>query len=881
MSTNSEFSSSTIRHALHELGRALTSPGTFDDMLRRIAEETTKVFGASFCIIRLIEDGMLRVRASQGIPKELEPVLSLSIGEGVAGRAVQENRTIIMHRQEDIDAVSHLAQHLPIRTALCAPLSIGNDTIGAFGLYDKKGPDGSVMPFSEDSVDLFEIFASLAAVVIDKSVLYEKAHHQEQEANAAKQKIEELKEYYEGLIRNSADAIVTSDLDGVVTSWNEGAERMYGFSRDEAVGNFLPFLPHFLVDNEKEHINSVRKGQTLKSIETVRKTKDGRIIDINLTLSPIKNVHGDVIGVSGIARDVTEKKRTEKDLLLKNNELSRLLIISSSMRGTLELEKLLRMVLTAVTIGDGLGFNRAMLFLVDRDQQLLKGAMGVGPSSHEEAWEIWSKISIEQKNLDAMIEEITNDAFTRGSLLDRICGSMEVRIGDDSVLARALREKTPINVAGARPGDPADDALLRQLGTSAYAVVPLISRGKAIGVLWVDNQYSRRPITDHDLQFLMGFTDQMASAIENARLFEYIAEAEQELENIFESISDLVFFNDADYQIKKVNRAVLEKMGKPAEEIVGKKCYEIFHGTQQPLKRCPHHKTIATHKSYIEELDEPHMEGTFLFSSSPIFSKTGDLIGTVHVARDISELEKLRHRVVSAERMAALGEMAAKVAHEIRNPLMSIGGFARRLEKRLDGDLRDNARIIVDEVRRLEAILTNTLAFVKSERVEKHDVSAEEIVKNVVNLLEPSLHEKGNTLVKEVDPFLIVSVDINRFRQALLNIVTNANNATRNGSIMLTARAASASHGADAAEAAPMDPHEAVFEVRDTGTGIREKDLSRIFDPFYTTRPTGTGLGLSITKKIIEEMDGRIEVESIPGTGTTFRIYLPPKEVRK
>ena len=862
---------------VYELTKAIISLNDFDELLKHISEETTKIFDATYCLIRLIEDDKLRVRASFGVPELFGDHLTLNIGEGIAGKAAQQDKTILLKRLEDLGSASYLAQHLNITTAICSPMRIGDQIIGTFGLYDKKADDGSIIPFTEDDASSLEGFASIAAIVIEKSMLYENALRQEREAVEAKKNIEELKEYLEGLIENSADAIVTTDLDGIVTSWNQGAEKIYGFEREEVIGRFLPFLPNFLIDTEKAYIEQVKRGETIKDIETVRKTKVGGIIDINLTLSPIKNVTGKVIGTCGIARDITERKRIQKDLERKNTELSRLSFISSAMRGTLELDKLLRMVLTAVTIGDGLGFNRALLFLLDEDRMVLKGAMGVGPSSNEEAWEIWSKLSFEQKSLHAIMEEIMAGPSSKDSFMDRICCNIEIPLDKDYSITRAVKEKKTFNVTDAMSEPYSDFILTQQTGALAYAVVPLISRDKVIGVLWVDNLYSKRPITDRDIDFLKAFTDQMSSAIENARLFEHVAQAEQELENIFESISDLVFINSSDYRIKRVNRAVLEKMGKAAEEIVGQRCFEVFHGTTEPSQKCPHHKTIMTHKSFIEELEEPQLGGTYLFSSSPLFTKAGDLLGTVHVVRDITEIENLRERVVSSERMAALGEMAAKVAHEIRNPLLSIGGFARRLEKGLDGEFKENARIIVDEVKRLEGILNNTLAFVKTDRLEMKAVNIEDILYSVAHLCEPALNERGNRLLKNIELPMTVSADPNRFKQALLNLLSNANQATEKGKIIIRAYKSTGLSEADLT-GRRREQEEAVIEIADTGCGINEEDIGRIFDPFFTTRPAGTGLGLSITKKIVDEQGGRIEVTSALGKGTTFKIYLPLKE---
>ncbi len=860
--------------ALCSLTKATIYIRDVDELLKKIAEEATKLFNATGCMIRLIEDGKLKIRASLGFPEEIREDITVCMGEGIAGKVASEGRTILAKSPEEFGTI---APNISIKTAICTPLKIGSQIIGTFGLFDKKAPDGSIIPFSESDIATLEDFASIAASVIDKSILYENALRQEREAIEAKKRIEELKDYLQGLIENSADAIATSDLNGIITSWNLGAEKIYGYSRQEAIDRFLPFVPDFLMDTELNYIDRVKNGETIKDIETVRRTKDGRLIDVSLTLSPIKDSLGNIIGISGIARDITEKKRIEKELLRKNNELSRLFFISSAMRGTLELDKLLRMVLTAVTMGDGLGFNRAMLFFLDEDKGILKGAMGVGPSSHEEAWQIWSRLSMEHKNLHSLIDEIETSPLRKDSFMDRLCCGIEISLDIDTILAKTVKEKRPFNVTDIYSEPLSDPVLIQQFGTTAYAVVPLISRDRVIGVLWVDNLFSRRPITEHDMEFLKGFTDQIASAIENARLFEHVARTEQELENIFESISDLLFFNNKDYTIKRINRAVIEKTGRPANEIIGKKCYEVFHGMKRPWERCPHHIAVTTRKAAIGEVEDHYLGGTFLISASPIFDKSGELLGTVHIVRDITELKKLREKVVVAERMAALGEMAAKVAHEIRNPLLSIGGFARRLEKRLDGDLKEHAKIIVSEVQRLEGILNDTLSFVKTARLDKRRVSINELIDNVINLLEPAVYDRGNALIKEMEYPVEAFIDHDRIKEAILNIVTNANQATDNGNIIIRAYIAKTYSEPDLF-GHRAEKRDAVIEIEDNGCGIKEEDVSRIFDPFFTTRPAGTGLGLSITKRIIEEHSGKIEVESIWGKGTKFKIYLPLEE---
>jgi PAS domain S-box-containing protein len=968
---------------VYELSKALTSLYDPDEILATITSRIAKLINSRGCIIRLIEDGKLKIRSFYGSMDEAVRYGEIPLGRGIAGWVAKEGKPLF------VEDITKMPEDMSVPTAakmsaISVPLKKDENIIGTLGLYDKLDENGKGIPFSLDDLAVAEGFASISAIAIEKVRMQEREKKVEAQIVEAKRRMELLfesvqsgiitldrnytitaanryierwidkplkeiilrnaldvfhekggicphcaaritfeegdintitqssglnyadlasypikddkgevaeavvfiqditdrvlyqeeimglykevmqtKEYMESLIGNSADAIVTFDNEGVVKSWNPAAEEIYGFKKDEVVGQFLPFVPESLVEFEKENIERIRRGEVLK-METFRRRKDGVLIEVSLTLSPIKDVTGEIIGISSISRDISDKKRVEKELIRRNQELSRLFFISSAMTGTLELDKLLKMVLTAVTVSDGLGFNRAILFLVDQGQGVLRATMGVGPSSPEEAWRVWDTLSSDHRTLHEMMQDIVEGPLLRDSFLDRLDADVAMPLGGDTVLARCVRERRPVNVHEARREPEAHAPLTELLGTEAYAAVPLMYRGTVIGVLWVDNYFNKKPITEEDMKFLTGFADQVAAAIQAARLFQQVSLAEAELENIFRSISDMVFFTSKDYTVKSVNDAVAERLGMSKESIVGKKCYQVFHGMEEPWPLCSHHKTIETLKHYVEELEDPNLGGTFLTSTSPIFDTDGNFLGTVHIVRDITEIKDLREKLQSKERMAALGEVAAKVAHEIRNPLVSVGGFAKRLENKLDGGLKEYARIISNEVTRLEDILREILGFVREVRVSKREVDLNDVVTGVLDLLGSEVSARGNALVRQLEPEVMINVDPDRMKEAILNIMNNANQATEKGTVTVRTYAADGS---------------GVLEVTDTGCGIREEDLVRIFDPFFTTRPTGTGLGLAISKRIIEENNGRIEARSGGiGTGTVFKIYLPLKE---
>ncbi|MBI5739406.1 MAG: GAF domain-containing protein [Nitrospirae bacterium] len=835
---------------IHEVGKAITSILNIDELLPYICEEVSKVFNVTGCVLRLVEGETLRIRSSFGLPDSLEQKTGLRLGEGIAGHVALTGDPLV------IDDVSRMPENLRVpeihaTSVLCVPLTIGENIIGTLGLYDKRDEWG-VTVFTKDDVNTLMTFASACSIAIENARLYRTEIEKEKE-------VTQTKDYLKSLIENSADAIITSDLDGIITSWNKGAEIIYGFREDEVIGKFLPMVPPFLTEEEKAFIGKLKQKETLRNLETIRQTKNGRLIEVSLTLSPILDSAGSVTGISGISRDISEKKMVEKELIRKNQELARLFFINSVVRSTLELDKLLKMVLTVVTMGDGLGFNRAILFLVDSSGSALNGIMGVGPGSPDEAKNIW--LSMEGKSLGAIIEDIERGPVLLDSYLDRLSQNLRIDLDSDCILSRCIREKRPFNIQNAKAEPLVTPYMIQMIGAEAFGIVPLVSRDRVIGLIWVDNLFTGKPIKDEDLQFLMGFSSHIASAIENARLFENVSLARAELKNIFESMSDMVYFTDNEYTIKRVNQAVVRRIGKPEEEIVGKKCYEIFHGKKEPWDACPHSKSVSFKKSFVGEIEDPYLGATFVVSNSPIIDPSGNIVGTVHISRDITELRTLRERVTHSERMAALGELAARVAHEIRNPLISIGGFARRLEKKLSDDSSEYARIIVNEVSRLENILKEILGFVKSSRVNKVRMNINDLVNNITDFIAPLIFEKQNTMIKELsDAPLMAAIDPDRIKEALLNIITNASQATDNGTITIRTR---------------LEDNEAVIELSDNGCGIRPEDLKNIFNPFFTTKPQGTGLGLAVTHKIIQEHNGKVKVESVWGSGAVFRIYLP------
>lgn len=252
-------------------------------------------------------------------------------------------------------------------------------------------------------------------------------------------------------------------------------------------------------------------------------------------------------------------------------------------------------------------------------------------------------------------------------------------------------------------------------------------------------------------------------------------------------------------------------------------------------------------------------------SAARIVNEDGHLVGKVLIVRDLGELRRLQAEVRRQEKLAALGGLAAGVAHEIRNPLSSIKGLATYFAgKFAEGSPdRDVAKVMSQEVDRLNRVIGELLEFARPSdlKVRRSDINA--LLRHSLQLVRQDAAAKGVELAEELAPEVCDAlIDPDRLAQCLLNLYLNAIHAMPDGGRLTVA-------GTQA------EGLQVRIVVSDTGCGIAPEDMEKIFNPYFTTKPKGTGLGLAIVHKIIEAHDGRIQVESTPGKGTRFVITLP------
>jgi two-component system sensor histidine kinase HydH len=253
-------------------------------------------------------------------------------------------------------------------------------------------------------------------------------------------------------------------------------------------------------------------------------------------------------------------------------------------------------------------------------------------------------------------------------------------------------------------------------------------------------------------------------------------------------------------------------------------------------------------------------------SAAPLRDDAGQELGSVILVKDMRQIRELQEKVRRSERLASLGRLASGVAHEIRNPLSSIRGFAQYFQKRFKGQAEEEgyAAVMVGEVDRLNRVVTELLEFAASKEPRREPHSVAEIAEHALKLLAPDIAGRGVAVAREYEPDLPpIALDRDQISQVFINILLNAlQSMEQGGTVRIGVRRAAVPAGVE-------------IRIADTGQGIPAEDLGKVFEPFFSRKRKGTGLGLAIVHQIIAGHRGEIGVESAPGKGTAFRIFLP------
>lgn len=360
-----------------------------------------------------------------------------------------------------------------------------------------------------------------------------------------------------------------------------------------------------------------------------------------------------------------------------------------------------------------------------------------------------------------------------------------------------------------------------------------------------------------------------------AELTAALDELEAYYEDLLSSLQDGIIVLDRESRVVSMNPAAEELTGFSRSQFTGRPIGDAFP-PPAPLAALVA-KTLAIGRNHADfDAQIVAADGSPLTVSaavSLVSDPAGTPRGVVLVLRDLSRVRDLEEQVRRSDRLAALGILAAGVAHEVRNPLVGIRAAAQFLAKEPDlpVGLREYTEMIVRQVDRLNRIVDDLLAFAGQRKLARRPCNVNQILEEALRLIEPALPDGRVRVVRQYDPEVpVVGGDSDRLLQVFLNLLRNGTEAMDDsgGDLLVRTRFERVAPQVGGRAAA-------VVEVVDRGTGIASEIQRQLFNPFFTTKAGGTGLGLPIAARIVEEHGGAIEVQDRHGGGTIFRVLLP------
>lgn len=406
------------------------------------------------------------------------------------------------------------------------------------------------------------------------------------------------------------------------------------------------------------------------------------------------------------------------------------------------------------------------------------------------------------------------------------------------------------------------------------AIAPMFKRDEAIGALIVGS-VGNNSYDDTDLSFVQHLADQLSISIQNARLYKQVSRAKEEWEATFMAVTDPILLIDTDYNVLLHNGRLPQDMQGFWNQAISRKCFAKLHGRTEPCQECPIQEVQRTRQPVYQRWQTD--SGLVLdLSYYPVLNESRELAAVTIILKDVTEKIKMEGRLVQSAKLAALGEMAAGVAHELNSPMTVIIGTAQLVARELlednqterAGELED----IVNSGLRCKRIIQNLLTFSRQDQQPATEIDLNNEAQRVLGMIKYQINRSQINIVEKLAADLpCLTANGPQIQQVLTNFLINARDALseveRQEKVITVATALLRKNG----------QKWAVLSVNDNGTGIPPENLAKIFTPFYTSKEAtkGTGLGLSVSLGIAESHNGTIEVASTPGEGSTFSLLLP------
>ncbi|MDP2312955.1 MAG: PAS domain S-box protein [Pseudomonadota bacterium] len=650
------------------------------------------------------------------------------------------------------------------------------------------------------------------------------------------------------LVQNAQDAIIGARLDGKITAWNEGAERTYGYTAAEILGcPMTKFVPPDLLEENDRVWQEVAQGGRPAPFDTYRLHKDGRRIPVQLALSHVLDSEGKVVGICGAARDISALRRVESELRAARDELEVRVRIRTS-----ELEE------SNVKLMKEVRERRLAVRARDKDRRLLNSIL-------EQAAD--GIVATDVRGDILFVNEAARRVFgfVEGSVPTRIDDAAwgAWLLPDGSQMATAerpvVRAITGVSEVGKqvhvqRPDGTELDALVSAAPVRADggAVTGAVAVIVDVTTRLREEAVARRTAEEYRVMFEM-------ANVGKARL------------------------SRTNGIVERANHKLCEMLGRTAEELACLSLVDLVHaddreGFATALARLARVEI----DEYTAEIRFTRPDGAPMWvqaSLAPCFV-AGEASWFAGVFVDVTDRWLLQGELEQARKLEGIGRLAGGIAHDFNNILTAIVGFTD-VTLRLVGDPR--ARSNLEQIRiasgRASELTARLLAFARKQVIEPRVVDANETATRTEQLLRRIIGPDIDVRLSLARERLLVRIDPGQLEQALLNLALNARDAMPDGGrlTLATERREVTTTGGSRAHAELADGTYVVLRVQDTGVGMTPEQVRRCFEPFYTTKEIGkgTGLGLATVYGVVRQAGGHVTVQSAPGHGSTFCVFLP------
>ena len=721
------------------------------------------------------------------------------------------------------------------------------------------------------------------------------------------------------LVQSADDAIFATAIDGTIMSWNAGAERMYGYSAAEIIGSSVARLvPPDRADEITQLLSRTAAGQHVAQFETVHVAKDGRRLDVSLTISPIRDGRGRLIGASTVAREIISAQRAEvraagqRDFL----ELVPAAIVGVDRAGHVRLWNRGAAELFGWTAEDVLGrpvFDdvrplfgeepvRAEIAVQRRDgtsTAVLAAAFPVRDAAGMILEHVAIAIDISQRRRTEeelrqtmqLLNATQSVAHVGGWQLDVVHDVLfwtdeTYRIHDTSpaeytpTLATAIQfyapESIPIITAAVQAaieyGTPFDLEL--KLSTA---------KGRPISVRATCAVTMEQGRTEKITGAFQDITDRAEAQAALRRANAELQRNMSLLAGIVDGTNDHVHIKDLEGRYVLVNRADAGWFGLPVEDIIGRTDADLTDPQEAAVVTERDRSVIEAGGpvTYEQEATRGGVTRTWLTTKDAVRDETGHVTGVFAISREITEQKRHEAQLSQVAKMESLGQLAGGVAHDFNNLLTAMRGYSELVRQRLpaaDTDSRADIDEVISNADRAAELIRQLLAFSRRQVNEPRAVDPAAVVDGIVPLLRRLLGASIEVATAAGPNVGLIRADPSQLEQVLINLGVNARDAMPDGG-NLTIETTSVVLDTEYARLHPgatTGPH-VLLAVSDTGTGMDAETQAHIFEPFFTTKGIGkgTGLGLASVFGIIKQSGGSVYVYSEPGEGTAFKIYLP------